>query len=110
MGALPKNKITRAERGKRRAGNTPNILKDPNIHAIPRHKRGLIAQIMRSVKPTDQPASKKAEKPAGKPADQRSSKPAKPAVKPDETATKPVTPKGQVADKASQTPRTQHKG
>ena len=28
MGALPKNKITSVERGKRRAGNTPKLKKD----------------------------------------------------------------------------------
>ena len=45
MGALPKNKITRVERGKRRRGNTPKLLKDPRTTQIPTHKQGLVAQI-----------------------------------------------------------------
>ena len=43
MGALPKNKITRVERGKRRAGNTPNLKKDPNVAKVPLHKRSMVA-------------------------------------------------------------------
>jgi hypothetical protein len=46
MGAHPKNKITRAERGKRRAGNTPSLAKDAKITAVPLHKRGLVASIL----------------------------------------------------------------
>ncbi|PIR60923.1 MAG: hypothetical protein COU68_02155 [Candidatus Pacebacteria bacterium CG10_big_fil_rev_8_21_14_0_10_45_6] len=49
MGALPKNKITRVERGKRRAGNKPKITKDTNIASIPPYKRGIVASILRSV-------------------------------------------------------------
>jgi len=49
MGALPKNKITRVERGKRRAGNKPKITKDANRANIPPHKRGIVASILRSV-------------------------------------------------------------
>jgi hypothetical protein len=56
MGALPKNKITRAERGKRRRGNTPSIKKDANVTAVPHHKRGLIAQVKQAVGITDRPA------------------------------------------------------
>lgn len=48
MGALPKNKITRAERGKRRRGNTPKLRKD--LHsAIPSHKRGFVAELLKFV-------------------------------------------------------------
>lgn len=46
MGALPKNKITRAERGKRRAGNTPDLKKDPNVISVPLYKRGLVNSIL----------------------------------------------------------------
>ncbi|PIY80890.1 MAG: hypothetical protein COY80_00545 [Candidatus Pacebacteria bacterium CG_4_10_14_0_8_um_filter_42_14] len=49
MGALPKNKITRVERGKRRAGNTPKLKKDTKISSIPFHKRGLVASMLRSI-------------------------------------------------------------
>lgn len=48
MGATPKNKITRAERGKRRSGNTPSLKKDPKRSSIPLHKRGLVASIFRA--------------------------------------------------------------
>lgn len=49
MGALPKNKITRAERGKRRKGNTPQLLKQSKKAQIPLHKRGLAASITRKL-------------------------------------------------------------
>ena len=44
MGAQPKNKITRAERGKRRAGNTPSLKKDPKKTAVPLHKKSLMSK------------------------------------------------------------------
>ncbi|MFZ1721450.1 MAG: hypothetical protein WAU07_03010 [Microgenomates group bacterium] len=49
MGALPKNKITRVERGKRRAGNKPKITKQLKQASVPLHKRGLVTQILNSV-------------------------------------------------------------
>lgn len=49
MGALPKNKITRAERGKRRRGNKPTITKDVKTAAIPQHKQGFVAEMLRAV-------------------------------------------------------------
>jgi len=49
MGALPKNKITRVERGKRRRGNTPSLKKDPKVVAIPAHKQGIVAQFLKSL-------------------------------------------------------------
>ncbi len=47
MGALPKNKITSAERGKRRQGQLRQLKlkKDANQSAAPLHKRGLVAQM-----------------------------------------------------------------
>ena len=42
MGAQPKNKITRAERGKRRAGNTPSLKKDAKRAKTPLHKQTLM--------------------------------------------------------------------
>ncbi len=59
MGALPKNKITRAERGKRRAGNKPTITKDTNSAAIPLHKRGMVAEFLKVM---DIAAAKQTEK------------------------------------------------
>lgn len=47
MGALPKNKITRAERGKRRHGNTPKLRKDTKISSVPLHKQGFVAQLLK---------------------------------------------------------------
>lgn len=49
MGALPKNKITRVERGKRRAGNRPHLKKQVAHTSVPLHKQGLVAQILRTV-------------------------------------------------------------
>lgn len=49
MGAVPKRKITRVMRGKRRAGNTPKITRDVNIAKIPFHKRGFMASLMKAV-------------------------------------------------------------
>lgn len=51
MGALPKNKITRVERGKRRRGNTPKVVRDTNQAQPPLHKRGLLASITRKINP-----------------------------------------------------------
>ncbi|MFH2118477.1 MAG: hypothetical protein ABII10_01950 [Candidatus Paceibacterota bacterium] len=47
MAAVPKNKITRAERGKRRAGNRPNLKKDLNTK-MPLHKKGFMASIFKA--------------------------------------------------------------
>ncbi len=49
MGALPKNKITRAERGKRRRGNRPTVTKDAKVSKTPIHKLSLVAAILKSV-------------------------------------------------------------
>lgn len=46
MGAVPKNKITSVERGKRRKGNSPKLKADTNVKKAPLHKRGLVAQIL----------------------------------------------------------------
>lgn len=46
MAAHPKNKITRVERGKRRAGNTPKLKKDTNVTKMPLHKRTLASRIL----------------------------------------------------------------
>ncbi len=46
MGALPKNKITRAERGKRRAGNTPSLKKDIHTSKQPLNKVALSAAML----------------------------------------------------------------
>jgi len=45
MAAQPKNKITRVEQGKRRAGNTPKLLKDANMAKMPLHKKTLFGTI-----------------------------------------------------------------
>lgn len=49
MGALPKNKITRVERGKRRSGNTPKVTKDAKVTPVPLHKRGFVAQMKQAL-------------------------------------------------------------
>ncbi|MBQ6437772.1 hypothetical protein IJJ12_00120 [bacterium] len=84
MTPLPKNKITRAERGKRRAGNTPKLLKKNAATAkIPLHKDKMVQKLRLILSPvkkmseteaksqlaakmaTKKPATKKA-KPAAK--------------------------------------------
>lgn len=49
MGALPKNKITSVERGKRRRGNRPTITKDANKKAVPLHKQSLVNDILKKL-------------------------------------------------------------
>jgi hypothetical protein len=49
MGALPKNKVTRVEQGKRRAGNKAKVRKDAKTAAIPLHKQGLVASLRKSL-------------------------------------------------------------
>ena len=48
MGALPKNKITKAEKGARRHGNTPKIKKDVKVNKIPLHKQGFVASLKKA--------------------------------------------------------------
>jgi len=49
MGALPKNKITRVEQGKRRAGNKAKIEKDAKTSKIPFHKQGFVANMLKNL-------------------------------------------------------------
>lgn len=100
MGALPKNKITRVERGKRRAGNKPKITKDANIASIPPYKRGIVASILRSVGLSQEKtpeASKKAAR-------------AKASVAQTNTSAKPKAAKPVGAVKTKARRQTQHKG
>lgn len=62
MGALPKNKITRAERGKRRAGNTPKLALDTNVTPIPLHKRGLSSSILSKLGFSNEPVVREVHK------------------------------------------------
>ncbi len=45
MGAVPKNKITSVERGKRRAGKKKDLKKDTYHSRVQPHKKGLVAQM-----------------------------------------------------------------
>jgi len=49
MPPLPKNKITRIEQGKRRAGNKPGLKKDIKRASTPAHKQGLVASIFKKL-------------------------------------------------------------
>lgn len=49
MGAHPKNKITRVEQGKRRAGNTPKLAKNKAHAAVPAHKKTLFGKFLTAV-------------------------------------------------------------
>ncbi len=71
MTPLPKNKITRAERGKRRSGNTPNLKLNAKKAKVPMHKNRIaqkIKLVLKPVKKVDESVQKKklAEKMAGK--------------------------------------------
>jgi len=48
MAAVPKNKITRAERGKRRRGNRPKVVRDLNS-STQFHKRGFVASVFKAI-------------------------------------------------------------
>lgn len=45
MTPLPKNKITRAERGKRRAGNTPTLTRNTKTTKVPLYKDKIVAKM-----------------------------------------------------------------
>jgi len=47
MGALPKNKISSVERGKRRAGNKPKLKKDTNMAAVPKAKQSFVSNLLK---------------------------------------------------------------
>ncbi len=49
MGALPKNKVTRVEQGKRRAGNKAIIKKDAKTNSIPLHKQSFVAAMLKNL-------------------------------------------------------------
>ncbi len=49
MAAHPKNKVTRAERGKRRRGNTPKLLKNKARTATPLYKKGIFSRFVKAV-------------------------------------------------------------
>jgi hypothetical protein len=52
MTPLPKNKITRVERGKRRAGNTPKLRKDAGRARIPHYKDKLVQKLKLTLRET----------------------------------------------------------
>jgi hypothetical protein len=105
MGALPKNKITRAERGKRRKGNTPNITKDPKVTAVPLAKRGLLASILTAAGLGSAKESKETKRRADKKAAKISQNQAA------GTSAQAFSEKGQSVKPVSKTARvTQHKG
>lgn len=56
MAATPKNKITRAERGKRRRGNRPMLKKDMHS-SVPLHKRGFFSELLKFVGVSSTPVS-----------------------------------------------------
>lgn len=106
MGALPKNKITRAERGKRRAGNTPSLKRDHRVVTVPMHKRGLANSIMAAIGLTKDAATTSASKKASK-ADKKASQAATAAQAQEHAKVSPS--KAQTAAPAP-AQRTQHKG
>lgn len=105
MGALPKNKITSAERGKRRAGNTPNIKKDPKVTTVPLSKRGLVGSILSAIGLASAKESKETKRRADKKMTRISSSQAA------GTSAQGFSEKAQSVKPVSKTTRvTQHKG
>ena len=103
MGAHPKNKITRAERGKRRRGNTPSLKTDYKVVSVPLHKKGLVSSMLSAmgfIKNTEK---------APKAEHSKKGVSAQPAVNPAEAMKKPSRVATQNAPKAN-VQRTQHKG
>lgn len=81
MGAVPKNRITSVERGKRRAGNRPKLRKNLKQAKTPLHKRGLVAQMfkrmgldLKSKIKSDQAEAKKTSKKSAKKSAKKSTK------------------------------------
>lgn len=105
MGALPKNKITRAERGKRRRGNAPTITKDTNITTVRSHKAGFMAELMKFVgmAPTGAQSAKAAEAPK---AEKKSGK----ATADNPMAQHTVPSRRSIAPAGKGKRQTQHKG
>lgn len=107
MGALPKNKITRAERGKRRAGNTPTITKDFRITPVPNHKKGIVDSMFAAIGLTN------AQKNRADRAEEKTSRAAKKSHQ--ATADNPLTQAAPTAGNTRQpmgktVRKTQHKG
>ncbi len=106
MAGQPKNKITRAEQGKRRRGNTPHLLKNLKQASTPLHKRALYARISSLLTTKGLAQAKKAvqTKDAAE-STSKSSAVSNPAnlVKNTASSAKTVTPIKRV-------PQTQHKG
>lgn len=51
MTPLPKNKITRAERGKRRSGNTPKLTRNSQVAKVPLNKDKVVQKMKMMFKP-----------------------------------------------------------
>ncbi len=51
MTPLPKNKITSAERGKRRAGNTPTLTLNAKTAKTPLHKEKMVGKLKMMLTP-----------------------------------------------------------
>jgi len=81
MGAHPKNKITRVEQGKRRAGNTPKLAKNAKQTPVPAHKKGLFAKFTAAVAGALTKPTKRGKKAAKNEADKLARQAARKAAK-----------------------------
>jgi hypothetical protein len=104
MAAHPKNKVTRVEQGKRRAGNTPKLLKDTKMSVIPMHKRGFFGKVMAWFgEATIVEDTTKADKKAAR-------KAARAGVSGTGAAQAKGKPQAKIAAPSKKVARTQHKG
>lgn len=113
MGALPKNKITSVEQGKRRRGNSPKLKKDTHAR-VPLHKKGFFSELFKflglesSAKTAAKPAAKaQSEAKKAKSETKTTKVVAKPKAK-----TAPTKPTVKVPERVRVKPTrvTQHKG
>jgi len=105
MAAVPKNKISRVERGKRRAGNTPTLTRDRHSK-VPMHKRGFVAELLQftgMIAAGSAPTAEIKEKSSSKPASDKATEAMK-ATAATAPRLKPAKAKGQKIR------QTQHKG
>jgi hypothetical protein len=108
MGALPKNKITRAERGKRRRGNTPTITQDTKVKTVRSHKAGFMAELMKFVglNPTGAQTGKTTQPTEASKTDKKSVK----ATADNPMAQRTVPSRRSIAPAGKGKRQTQHKG
>lgn len=110
MGALPKNKITSVERGKRRRGNTPKITQDTKVIAVKSHKQGFVAEMMKFLGLAAAGTSKEAVSSQAKAEAKKAAKAAKNEARPEVARQQPQAKRKGIAPANRGRRQSQHKG